>query len=240
MFKELLSLFRSDDAIGQMADDFQEMLAASRELTLRAGRIFWEEADGTDEPMEISRRDVAINKLERSIRRRVITHLTLGSERRDVPYCLLLMSIVKDVERIGDYAKNLSEVHRDGGASVPDDPRGKELRELREVVETAFGRAMNVFGTSDSTAAVGLMNQLRDVNRRCDELIPSVASAEYDAPTTTTLILGARYYKRIGSHVLNILTGIVMPLHKLDYYDEDQLEGLVDEAELSDAGDEED
>ena len=32
--------------------------------------------------------------------------------------------------------------------------------------------------------------------------------------------LGTRFYKRIGAHLLNILSGVVMPLHKLDYYDE--------------------
>lgn len=224
MLKELLSLFRSNDAIAQMGKDFEEMLAASRELTLRAGKVFWDEADGSEEPLEISKRDVAINKLERSIRRQVIAHLTLASGRRDVPYCLLLMSIVKDVERIGDYAKNLAEIRRDGGALVPDDEHGDELRDLRAVVEEAFRRSMGVFSISDSTAAAALMAELRAVNRRCDELIARVARSDYDAATTTSLVLGARYYKRIGSHVLNVLSGIVMPLHKLDYYDEDQLE----------------
>ncbi len=225
MFKELLSLFRSHDAIAQMGEDFEEMLAATHDLTLRAGRIFWDEADGPDEPTEISKRDVAINKLERSIRLQVIAHLTLSSGRRDVPYCLLLMSIVKDVERIGDYAKNLSEVRRDGGAPVPHDEHGDELRELRRIVEQAFSETSDVFRHSDSTAAAGLMAELRSVNRRCDELIARVARSDYDAATTTSLVLGARYYKRIGAHVLNVLSGVVMPLHKLDYYDERALPG---------------
>lgn len=231
MLKELLSLFRSNDAIAQMGKDFEEMLAASRELTLGAGKIFWDETDGSEEPMEISKRDVAINKLERSIRRQVIAHLTLASGRRDVPYCLLLMSIVKDVERIGDYAKNLAEIRRDGGALVPDDEHGDELRDLRSVVEEAFRRAMGVFSISDSTAAAVLMTELRAVNRRCDQLIARVARSDYDAAATTSLVLGARYYKRIGSHILNVLSGIVMPLHKLDYYDEDQLEFDPDTAD---------
>ena len=35
--------------------------------------------------------------------------------------------------------------------------------------------------------------------------------------------MGARFYKRIGAHVLNVLSSVVMPLHKLDYYDEKRL-----------------
>ena len=35
--------------------------------------------------------------------------------------------------------------------------------------------------------------------------------------------LAARFYKRIAAHVLNVLSSVVMPLHKLDYYDEKRL-----------------
>jgi hypothetical protein len=42
--------------------------------------------------------------------------------------------------------------------------------------------------------------------------------------------MGARFYKRIGAHVLNVLSSVVMPLHKLDYYDEKRLaEAAADE-----------
>jgi len=40
------------------------------------------------------------------------------------------------------------------------------------------------------------------------------------------LVLATRYYKRIGGHVLNVLSSVVMPLHKVDYYDEDVLTGV--------------
>ena len=221
MLKELLSLFRSDDAIARMGKDFSEMLDLSGTLTIRAGRIFLvEEASEGDDRREIFESDVKINKLERKIRKQVIARLTVGGDAGAVPYCLLLMSIVKDVERIGDYAKNLAAVHHEGGGSIPDDENGAELREIQEVVEGTFGTVNEVFVTSDSETAVGLIKKGRSINRRCDGLIKAVAASSYDAATTTTMVLGARYYKRIGSHLLNILSGVVMPLHKLDYYDE--------------------
>jgi len=231
MLKELLSLFRTDDPIAAMAADFGEMLSCSRDLTIRAGRIFFGEVPDQGGRAEISEDDIAINKLERSIRRQVITHLTLASHTRDAAYCLLLMSIVKDVERIGDYAKNLAEVHHDGGARVPDDDFGAELRAVRSVVEGMLAEARGIFVRSDSKGATELIAQGRSVNRRCDTLIADVARSDHDAATTTTLVLGARYYKRIGSHLINVLSGIVMPLHKLDYFDEDVLEALRDEEE---------
>jgi hypothetical protein len=41
--------------------------------------------------------------------------------------------------------------------------------------------------------------------------------------------MGARFYKRIAAHVLNVLSSVVMPLHKLDYYDEKRLAEVMDE-----------
>jgi len=226
MLKELRSLFRSANEIARMGEDFSEMLDLSRGLTMRAGRILFEEASEGDDRSEISKSDVAINKLERTIRKQVIAHLTLGSEAGDVGYCLLLMSIVKDVERIGDYAKNVAEIHDEGGASVPDDPNGTELRAIRGSVEETFGAVNGVFVSSDSRSALGLIQKGRSLNRRCDELIKVVAASSYDAATTTSMVLGARYYKRIESHLLNVLSGVVMPLHKLDYYDEKALDPI--------------
>ena len=220
MLKQLLSLFGSSDAIARMGEDFGKMLSLSYDITIRAGHVFFTESSEADERMAISKSDVKINKLERRIRKQVIAHLTLGSNPGDVPYSLLLMSIVKDVERLGDYAKNLAQVHYDGGGPIPDDENGAELRDLRRIVEGTFVETKEVFATSDSEAATALITVGRDVNKRCDVLVGDVSRSAYDAATTTSMVLGARYYKRIESHLLNILSGVVMPLHKLDYYDE--------------------
>ncbi len=232
MLRELMSILRSSDPIAEIAEDFGDMIGLSRDLTFRAGRIFFDEtADPDTERREVSKQDIAINKLERSIRRRLITHLTLATDTRDAAYCLLLMSVVKDMERIGDYAKNLAEVRHDGGAPVPDDALGEELRDLRRVVEGMLADARDVFTSSRSQEAAEIIAVGRSVNRRCDTLISQVTRSDHGAAATTSLVLGARYYKRIGSHLLNVLSGIVMPLHKLDYFDEDELEAIRAEDE---------
>ena len=59
--------------------------------------------------------------------------------------------------------------------------------------------------------------------KRCDDLIRRIAAADYDGSTAVALTLGARFYKRIDAHLLNLLSGVIMPLHKLDYFDEKAL-----------------
>jgi phosphate transport system protein len=223
MLHELMSLFKSDDASARMGETFSEMLQLSNALTATAGVFFFDAAPTADERTGVYKQDVRLNQLQRGLRKQVITHLTVSTSRQHAAYGLLLMTLVKDVERIGDYCKNLVEVYDEGGGPIPDDDNAAELREIRTLVEGTMAATDHVFGESDAQEALDLIRQGREVNRRCDALVTRIARSAYDAPTTTTMVLGTRYYKRINSHLLNVLSGVVMPLHKVDYYDEDGL-----------------
>ena len=220
MFRELISIFRGDNPLGRMGDNFTKMLGLARDQTVRAGQIFFSKPASPEERTQIYKQDVKVNKLERKIRKQVIAHLSVAGNSADVPYSLLLMSLVKDVERIGDYAKNLAETLDVSGAILPDDDTVAELREIRNGIEGTFEAVAEVFAQSDEEEAVALIRQGRDMSHRCDALIDRIAKGDYDAATTVAVTLGTRFYKRIGAHLLNILSGVVMPLHKLDYYDE--------------------
>lgn len=220
MLRELLTIFRSGDPLAEMGSNFTRMLGLSRDLTLEAGQIFFGHQVAPEERTNLAKRDVKINKLERRIRKQVISHLSFPGNEPSVPYCLLLMSLVKDVERIGDYAKNLIETVDFRSGEVPSDDIYAELQEIRSGVEETFAAAADVFTQSDRERAVELIAEGKALARRCDALVERIARSDYDARAATAAALGARYYKRIGSHVVNVLTSVVMPLHRLDYYDE--------------------
>jgi phosphate uptake regulator len=220
MLKELLSIFRSDRPLAEMGKNFAEMLRITYQMTLEAGDIFFGDSTAPDARTQVYKRDVAVNRLERAIRKQVIAHLSLAGTSASLPYCLLLMSLVKDVERLGDYAKNLSEVREYHPDPLPDDETVGELREIRLGVEASFEITADVFATSDRERAVNLIREGRDLTHRCDALVATVARSDYDAGTATAVVMGTRFYKRIAAHVLNVLSSVVMPLHKLDYYDE--------------------
>ena len=223
MLRELLSILRASDPLQDMAANFGKMLTLTLEMNIAAGQIFFGEGSGDTEPKQIRERDRQVNELERVIRRQVVTHLSIQGNEADVPYSLLLMSLVKDVERLGDYAKNLSEIV-DIHPSVPAPGQvTDELQRIRRGVEQAFRSAVEVFDGSQKDIARDLIREGRQIARRCDRLIADIGQSEFDAATTAALILGTRYYKRIGGHLLNVLTSVVMPLDKLDYYDEEEL-----------------
>jgi phosphate transport system protein len=226
MLRELLSIFRSDEPLSVMGERFAEMLNLAQQMTLQAGDIYFRMDPEPEGRTRIYKADVQVNKLERTIRKLVIAHLSIRGNTASLPYCLLLMSLVKDVERIGDYAKNLAEAPELNQQPLPDDDVVTELKEIRTGVETAFAATAQVFTSSDRERAMALIRQGRDLTHRCEALILRISRSEYRADLAAATILGSRYYKRIGAHVLNILSSVVMPLHKLDYYDEKELTPL--------------
>jgi len=223
MLEELLSVFRGSDPLRAMAKNFEEMLALTCDMTSSAGDMLFKGSTTPQERTELYARDVRVNQLQREIRKQVVAHLSLPGHRPDVAYSLLLISLVKDVERIGDYTKNLAEVTDIRPGPPPDDEITAELQEIRLEVEGAFKALLTVFAASNRARAVELIRQGRDAAHRCDALIARIARSDYDASTTAAMVLATRYYKRIGGHTLNVLSSIVMPIHKIDYYDEDEI-----------------
>ena len=223
MLRELLAAFRSKHPLAEMGANFGRMVELTGESIQQAGGIYFSES--AIDPTVVARirqRDVEVNALQRTIRRQVVAHMSFETGRGDVPYCLLLVSLVKDVERLGDYAKNLSEVRAIHPAPLPDDDIVGELAGVREWVAANYHVLSDVLEVSDKDVADKLIAEGRTISRNLDALIGKIAASDYDGRSAAALVMGTRFYKRIVGHVINLLTGVVQPLHKLDYYDEDQ------------------
>ena len=222
MFRELLTIFRGESPLKAISQNFTQMLELARRMALEASAIYWNTAPQAEQVKQLRGNDIEVNKLERTIRKQLATHLAVH-RGHDVPYCLLMMSLVKDVERLGVYSKNLVEAAELYDEKVPEDDLANELRDIRDSVEYLARQASRVFTESDRERATELTVEGRTVAKRCDDLFRQIAKADYDSGLAVKLTLGARYYKRIGGHLLNILSSVIMPLHKLDYYDEKAL-----------------
>jgi len=195
------------------------MLDLTQNMTHLAGQIFFGEKQKNAQD-QVLRLDIQVNELERVIRRALLVHLAIPGNSADVPYSLLLMSLVKDVERLGDYAKNLAEIVDIRPEPLPEGQVLSELVGIRQSVAVAYQSCAKVVTSAQRKEATELIRRGRETARRCDQLITGIGSSDYDAATTTAFILGTRYYKRINAHVLNVLSSVVMPLDKVDYYDE--------------------
>ncbi|MEN9579197.1 MAG: hypothetical protein RJA70_2206 [Pseudomonadota bacterium] len=223
MFLRLFKALAGDEPEVQSTVHFGEMMELVEGMVVFAHAVYWGKVQTAAERSALYERDVRVNKLQRQTRREVVASLS-GPVPGDVPYGLMLMSLVKDIERLGDYAKNLAEVpsltHDNVAERVlPDDENVEELRHISDSIMLLAREAKRVYVACDKERAAELTAQGRANAKRCDKLVAAIARSDYPACVTVDLTLAVRFYKRIQGHLLNLLSSVIMPLDKLDYYD---------------------
>ncbi len=219
MFKNLSQFFKGKDFLSQVFDDFRGMLNDAREMFLLVNKKLIGNENIPDLKETIYATDAKINALEREVRKRVIEHLTVQPSV-DVSTSLLLMSVVKDAERLGDYVKNLYQV-----TALMTKPLNKDKYEKlfngmdREILEL-FDKTKKAFIESDEDKAADSWDYERKIAKRCDAIISEVAKGDFSVNEGVCFALIARFYKRLTVHLTNIATSVILPITDLDYYEE--------------------
>ena len=91
MFKQLFSAFKSSDVLDQAFSQFAEMLDHAQWMFLRANEVARRKSPAGDIKESLYSRDKSINELLRSVRRKIVRHLTINPGG-DVAASLALMS----------------------------------------------------------------------------------------------------------------------------------------------------
>lgn len=221
MFKELIDALRKRPLLGQMWEEMDEMMRDAVDMyrpiaSALAGREELTEAI-RDRVYETDRR---INHLQRKIRKQLVEHL-VASPGSDVPISLVLMSITKDAERLGDYSKNLLEVAETMTSPLGKGPFGEQFTQLLADVEELFEPTATATVESDKVMAETAVEEGRQIAARCNCMIDDLMTSELPTREAVLLTLSARYLKRIALHLTNVASSVVMPLHRLDYFDEE-------------------
>lgn len=220
MFESLLGFWSGKDFLAQVLDDFAEMLNTAESMYADVVEHFAKPKPDGDFKQSIYERDRSINTLERKIRRRIIEHLAVRP-RVSLNVCLILMSVVKDAERVGDYTKNLLDVAEVLRRPVDADAAKRFETEIPHEISKSFADTAKAFIDSDETLARAVVRRQRDVAARCEKIWRDMATSELPPNQAVCLAIAARYHKRIALHLANIATAVIMPVTDLDYWDED-------------------
>ncbi len=179
---------------------------------------------GTDPDLvdkDIHKSDRRVNKAERAVRRQLVVHVSVRGASADIPLVLASMSIVKDAERIGDYSKNIWDI-ANSGVDLSQAEDVEILQQYRERISRLIGETARVFGEKDIEAAHTMLQGGDELLEEYDDLIEQQLHTDNPAREAVPRALLYRYFKRITAHLMNILTSLVMPIDRLDYYDEDK------------------
>ena len=219
MFKNLLHLWKAKDFLTQVLYEFGKMLNDTEDMFKRVcNRLLnnVEEPGLEDKIYEIDKR---VNALEKDIRKRIIEHLALQPSV-DVPACLLLMSVVKDAERLGDYSKNLYQVTKCLERPIDKSRFTSLFDDMDQQIMTLFAATKEAFINSDEEKAKLSWEYEVKIVKGCDQIVEKLAKSSLSVNEAVCFTLIARYCKRIAAHLANIATSVILPLTDLDYFDE--------------------
>ncbi|MDP7027826.1 MAG: PhoU domain-containing protein [Candidatus Marinimicrobia bacterium] len=219
MFKQIFEIFKSDSLYEQALSECHEMLDI--DLTMFKESIkSLRESDSTDINIDIFAMDKKINEFERDVRRKVMTHLAIGG-KEDIGSGLVLVSVVIDIERIGDYTKNIYDLAVNHpkkliGGSIED-----RLSEIEKISFNLFEESIYAFKNQDIEKARGLMGHYKDnISSQSDAITNEIITGEVsdlDVGSASAVGLYSRYLKRIAAHSRNIISSVVNPFERIGY-----------------------
>jgi phosphate uptake regulator len=219
MFKQLFSALKSGEVLDQAFSQFDEMLNHAQWMFLRANEVLHRKTSVDEVKDSILSRDKSINDLLRSIRRKLVRHLTINPGT-DIAASLVLMSVAKDAERIGDYCKNVFEVGRFYKKEAFHVARYHDpLEDICRRVEGLFDTVRHSFRESDSQEAKVALKIADEIGDGCDDVIEQLLRDEESIQTHEAVAysLLARHYKRVSSHLSNVATAVLGKVEELDF-----------------------
>lgn len=220
MFKKLIDALRQRPLLNEMICEMEQMLAEAVNMYRPTVEILTGMCELSSEKHTlIYETDRRINKIQRKIRKQLVEHLTI-SPGTDVPICLILMSISKDAERIGDICKNMYQLAEEMGGRIDQGRYKDRFGKILQETEALFAPTVEAFRESDKELGLAAVEKSRSLAKESDAVIVELMQDQLNCREAVLYTLLARHVKRICAHLSNIASSVVMPLHKLDYYDE--------------------
>lgn len=219
MWKEIISVFQKDNLYQQAFDEACDMLETDGKM-YAASIESLRNSDTADIELDIYKLDKEVNRSERDVRKKVMKHLMLSGDTQ-LNSGLALVSVVIDIERIGDYTKNIYDLARSHPKRLQAGSLEEKLQEVEAHIAQVFERATQAFKDGDEELARQVMEEYKEeISDDCDEMADDIITGkvgDLGAPEAAAVVLYARFLKRIGSHSRNIATSIVNPFHRIGY-----------------------
>ncbi len=216
MFEGLFRPTARSPLIDAAFRDINEMLdQAERMLGLALGALL----DNRTLEEDLDELDDVVDEGERMVRRSVLEHLSFNP-RRDLVASLVLVSMVQDAERVGDFARGIPELlplarHPRSG------PFCDELRALSARLVPLFGLTRKAFSDDDRKTAQRVMATASELKAEFLDFTRRVAESDLTADMAVVYSGAARSLRRVGAHLSNIASSVVQPYDRIRHGDED-------------------
>ncbi len=215
MLRKLLDLWKKDSLIRSAYEDTNLMLSKTNYMFVSVSGLFL-----NDSPLEfdVYAMDKEINKLEIGVRRKVLQHLSINPEQ-ELLASLVLTTIITDIERIGDYSKNIYELRELYEVCKDLPPYSDILLGTTGTVSDMFKMTIEVIKNEAHQMAQKTMEMHGQVNHTMEQMMWALGNdPNMQAPKAVPLALYARYLKRVSAHLSNVTSSVNRPFDRIGYF----------------------
>ena len=183
----------------------------------RAERMFGavgQPLDQLEQVVDIDQEDRDINAGEQMVRRMVMQHLVLNPDQ-DLSTSLALISIVHDIERMGDYAKNLTALNQWSKLCSGEGPYPQLYREIHGAITPLFPQVLEALREDNAAVARQVMQRHEGIKVRTDDFITVVMDDDGAQREAVLYTLASRFLRRTSAHLSNVASSITNPLDQV-------------------------
>ncbi len=170
MWKSIItSLFKEANFYVQVLEQSYTMLDMDLSM-YEASVTSLRQSDTGELELDVYQLDEQINAYEQEVRKKIMTHLALTGGH-DLAPGLVLVSVVIDIERIGDYTKNIAGLAKLHPERLKGGTNEESLAAVESTIAANFPAVIEVMSTYDRETARKVMQREPDAARASDQIV---------------------------------------------------------------------
>jgi Na+/phosphate symporter len=215
-FKQLFNPLARSPLVESAFADVSGMLHQSTQMLDHALEVLLENRPLS---LDLENMDDVVDEAERRVRRTILQHLAVNP-KQDLVASLVLVSMVQDAERVGDFARGLVEL-----VKMARSPRtgtfAYELREAAARLRPLFPLTERAFREADVEEAREVIRTHARLREELKAYRGRLASSDLSPDMAIVYAGAAQILRRVGAHLANIASTVVQPYDRIRHLDED-------------------
>lgn len=213
MFKELLKIWQEDSLLNSAIKATQEMFKENNKLVADSLNSFM---NNEHFEFDVYKEDKRINHFEKDIRKKVLEHLTINPQK-DVVASLVLLGVVRDIERIGDYAKNYFELAQLYNKKFEGKYADRLIKAKSDFIKKSY-MTEKIFIQGDAKKAKEIVDwYYQDFSPESNKIVEEVIVDNLNTKDAVVYALFSKFLKRSAAHLANIASSVCNPFHKIGF-----------------------
>ncbi len=221
IISKILDAMKTNSQMDAMYNESKQLLMDS-DYVFRYSVNRFRHRDKVSENINVHDYDKKINQAEISIRKKAILHLLMESEVKASTSVLTLALISHDMERIGDYSKNIYDLSEEYSDSIDLGQYNADLNEIEAIIFEELRLSIKHFEGNPKQVHEGISRSLTEANVLIEKNLKLAKDNADNSGLANNrdlinFVMYLRFLKRVSSHLRNVSTSYHNPIDRIGF-----------------------